>query len=364
MDSEQYMQLAFSLAAGAAGQTSPNPPVGAVVVKDGRILGMGAHLQAGGPHAERVALDMAGPAAEGADLYVTLEPCSHTGKTPPCTEAVLAAGVRRVYLAAQDPNPLISGSGIRLLTEAGLDVRTGVCESAAQDLYAPFFHFIRTKQPHVTIKTAMTLDGKIAASSGHSQWVTSGESRLDVQSLRHAHDAILCGVNTILHDNPLLTARLPQGGLHPIRVILDTQLKTPLDCRLLLDNSAPVWIFCGCDAPSSKEDALAEVPHAEVIRLPEPEVAIPAVLKELGARGIVTLLVEGGAAVNASFLSADAVDRIIAYVAPKLLGGSGSLTPVGGRDPLRMDEAAEFEFREFEQIGPDLKVTAVRKGRD
>ncbi|GKV68600.1 riboflavin biosynthesis protein RibD [Sporosarcina sp. NCCP-2716] len=364
MEIEQYMQLAFSLAQAAVGQTSPNPPVGAVIVKNGRILGMGAHLRAGDRHAERIALDMAGAEAYGGDLYVTLEPCSHTGKTPPCTEAILDAGVKRVYIAIQDPNPLVAGTGIRLLENAGLGVFTGACKRLALELYQPIFHFLRTNQPHVTLKTAMTMDGKIAAASGHSKWVTSPESRLDVQRLRHAHDAILCGSGTILHDDPLLTARLPQGGLHPIRVILDTQLNTPVGSQIIRNEEAPVWIFCGQPASAEREAQLSAAPHTEIIRLPDNTITIPAVLQALGARGVVTLLVEGGAAVNASFLRAGAVDRMITYIAPKLLGGVGSLSPIGGTDPLLMSDAEDFAFIKTEQIGPDVKLTAVRKGTD
>ena len=364
MEFEHYMQVALTLAQGAAGQTSPNPPVGSVVVTDGRIVGMGAHLRAGERHAERVALDMAGSDATGGDLYVTLEPCSHTGKTPPCTEAILQAGISRVFVATVDPNPLVAGSGIQLLRDAGIIVETGVCEATALELYQPFFHFIQTKQPHVTLKTAMTLDGKIAAFSGHSKWVTSEQSRLDVHHLRHAHDAILTGTHTILHDNPLLTTRLPQGGLHPIRVILDTTLQTPIESQVIQNSQAPTWIFCGSDASTERELQLSAASHVAVIRLSEARITIPSVLQELGARNVMTLLVEGGATVNASFLQAEAVDRIITYIAPRLLGGSDSLTPIGGTNPALMSEAKDFVFVKTEQIGPDIKITAVPKGSD
>lgn len=364
MEFEYYMQLALTLARGAEGQTSPNPPVGSVVVNHGRIVGMGAHLRAGERHAERVALDMAGSDAFGGDLYVTLEPCSHTGQTPPCTEAILQAGIARVYVATVDPNPLVAGSGIQLLQNAGVSVEIGICEAAALELYQPFFHFIQTKQPHVTLKTAMTLDGKIAASSGHSKWVTSEQSRLDVHQLRHVHDAILTGTNTILHDDPLLTTRLSQGGLHPIRVILDTHLKTPVESQVIQNKQAPTWIFCGKDASAEKETQLAKANHVDVIRLSEETITIPIVLEELGARSVMTLLVEGGAAVNASFLQAEAVDRIITYIAPRLLGGADSLTPIGGTNPVLMSEAKDFIFVKTEQLGPDIKLTAVPKGSE
>ncbi|REB08088.1 bifunctional diaminohydroxyphosphoribosylaminopyrimidine deaminase/5-amino-6-(5-phosphoribosylamino)uracil reductase RibD [Sporosarcina sp. BI001-red] len=364
MEIEHYMQIAFSLAQGVAGQTSPNPPVGSVVVNHGRVVGMGAHLRAGERHAERVALDMAGKESVGADLYVTLEPCSHTGKTSPCTEAILQAGISRVYISSLDPNPLVSGSGIQRLRDSGVEVQIEVCTDLARELYQPFFHFIQTKQPHVTLKTAMTLDGKIAAFSGHSKWVTSEQSRLDVHRLRHVHDAILTGSKTILHDNPLLTTRLPQGGLHPIRVILDTQLSTPVTSQVIQNADAPTWIFCGSTASKERELSFLPYNHVEVFRMNVPAIAVSDVLEQLGARGIMTLLVEGGSSVNASFLQADAVDRIITYMAPRLLGGADSLTPIGGINPALMSDAKDFVFVTTEQLGPDLKVTAVPKGSD
>lgn len=364
MEIEQYMQLALTLAQSADGQTSPNPPVGSVVVNHGRIVGIGAHLRAGERHAERVALEMAGPAASGGDLYVTLEPCSHMGKTPPCTEAILHAGIARVYVAASDPNPLVAGSGIQLLKEAGVEVHTGTCQALALELYQPFFHFIQTNQPHVTLKTAMTLDGKIATSSKDSKWVTSEQARLDVQRLRHTHDAILVGSQTILHDNPLLTTRLPQGGLHPIRIVLDSNLVTPADSQVIQNNETRTWIICTSDASADRESLLSSAEHVEIIRLSSQTITILAVLQELGARGVVTLLVEGGATVNASFLRAGAVDRVITYIAPRLLGGADSLTPISGGNPVLMSEAKDFVFVKTEQLGPDLKITALPKGRD
>lgn len=357
---QAYMQMALKLAENVAGQTSPNPPVGSVIVKDGRILGMGAHMRAGERHAERVALDMAGAEAAGADLYVTLEPCSHTGRTTPCADAVARAGIKRVYVAVSDPNPLVAGQGIARLREAGVDVTENLCCAQAQKLYEPFFHFIRTKTPHVTMKTAMTIDGKIATSTGDSKWVTSEQARLDVHLLRHTQDAILVGVQTLLSDNPLLTTRLPQGGKHPIRVILDTSLRTPVESRVIQNDEAPTWIFCGSEASATKEQLL-EKPHVQIIRMPTTTLQIEDILNVLGSREVMTLLVEGGAAVNASFIRARAIGRVICYVAPKILGGSGSLTPVSGVDPTLMNEAFPLIFESVEMVGPDIKIIAVPK---
>ncbi|MDV6378020.1 bifunctional diaminohydroxyphosphoribosylaminopyrimidine deaminase/5-amino-6-(5-phosphoribosylamino)uracil reductase RibD [Sporosarcina sp. GW1-11] len=360
---QAYMEMALKLAESVAGQTSPNPPVGAVLVKDGRIIGMGAHLRAGERHAERVALDMAGAQAEGADLYVTLEPCSHTGKTSPCADAVIEAGVKRVYVAISDPNPLVSGQGFERLRASGIDVTEDFCIDQGRKLYQPFFHFIRNKTPHVTMKTAMTIDGKIATATGDSKWVTSEQARLDVHLLRHTQDAILVGVQTLLHDNPLLTTRLPQGGKHPIRVILDTWLRTPVDSYVIQQDEAPTWIFCGNEADSAKE-LLLKKPHVQIIRMPNATLFVEDILVELGSRGVMTLLVEGGAAVNASFVKARAIQRVICYMAPKLLGGSGSLTPVSGLDPVFMDEAFPLVFESVEMIGPDIKIIAIPKASE
>ncbi|PIC64335.1 riboflavin biosynthesis protein RibD [Sporosarcina sp. P13] len=357
------MEMALKLAESVAGQTSPNPPVGAVLVKDGRIIGMGAHLRAGERHAERVALDMAGAQAEGADLYVTLEPCSHTGKTSPCADAVIEAGVKRVYVAISDPNPLVAGQGIERLRASGVEVTENFCIDQGRKLYQPFFHFIQNKTPHVTMKTAMTIDGKIATSSGDSKWVTSELARLDVHLLRHTQDAILVGVQTILLDNPLLTTRLPQGGKHPIRVILDTWLRTPVDSHVIQHDETPTWIFCGNEADFAKEQLLQKA-HVHIIRMPIATLLVEDILLELGSRGVMTLLVEGGAAVNASFVKARAVQRVICYMAPKMLGGSGSLTPVSGLDPAFMDEAFPLVFESVEMIGPDIKIIAVPKASE
>lgn len=360
---QNYMEMALQLAENVAGQTSPNPPVGAVIVKDGRIIGMGAHLQAGERHAERVALDMAGANATDADLYVTLEPCSHTGKTSPCADAVIQAGIKRVFVATTDPNPLVAGKGIAKLREAGVEVTESVSVELAKKLYEPFFHFIKTKTPHVTMKTAMTIDGKIATSKGDSKWVTSEQARLDVHQLRHTQDAILVGVQTLLHDNPLLTTRLPLGGQHPIRVILDTSLRTPESSQIIQNAEAPTWIFCGKYAELSREKLLKK-PHVQIIRMQKPQLIVEDILLELGRRSVMTLLVEGGAAINASFVKARAVQKVICYVAPKLLGGIGSLTPISGLDPLLMNEALPLSFESVEMIGPDIKIIAVPKESD
>lgn len=358
MNEEQYMNLALSLAKSAAYQTSPNPPVGAVVVKDGRIIGMGAHLKAGEAHAEVNALAQAGNEARNADIYVTLEPCAHFGKTPPCAELIIAQGLRRVFIAAVDPNPLVGGKGIEKLRNAGIEVKTGVCEKEAAELLAPFFHFIQTKQPYVTIKTAVTADGKTAAYSGHSRWITSDAAREDVHLLRSQHDAILTGIGTVLLDNPLLTSRLPQGGKNPIRVLLDTHLRVPVDFHIIQNKDARTIIFCASDAQTQKQRELEEK-GVTVIRLPY--MSIDSVLNELGKMNIMTLFVEAGAEINASFLDIGAFNKLIMYMAPKLIGGKSAPSSFGGLGGSVMDEALGLVFKSVEMVGPDLKIIAEKR---
>ncbi|SIT66147.1 bifunctional diaminohydroxyphosphoribosylaminopyrimidine deaminase/5-amino-6-(5-phosphoribosylamino)uracil reductase RibD [Edaphobacillus lindanitolerans] len=359
MTEDRYMELALDLAEGVAGQTSPNPPVGAVVVKNGRILGMGAHLKAGGPHAEVHALNEAGEAAGDARLYVTLEPCCHTGKTPPCTEAIIRSGITKVIVGTTDPNPTVHYTGINSLQKAGIEVEV-LHHPRAERIIRPFEHFIRTGKPFVTIKTAVTADGKTAAHTGNSRWITGPEAREDVHRLRSRHDAVLTGVGTILHDNPLLTSRLPRGGKHPIRVILDTDLRTPVHYNIIMNTDALTWIVCGSGAPEEREHALARA-GAEVIRQSTPDIRIPELLRQLGGRNVQSLLVEAGGKVNASFIESGHLNQFVLYVAPKLIGGSGSPTAFGGTGFPDMGEAAGLSFEEIERIGQDIKITAIKE---
>lgn len=350
------MELALSLASNVNGQTSPNPPVGAVIVKDGRIVGMGAHLRAGDKHAEIIAIEQAKSACLNADLYVSLEPCAHVGKTPPCVDAILRHRFRRVYIAAIDPNPLVGGKGIERLKQADIEVTTHVCNEQAKKLYASFFHYIQTTTPYVTMKTAMTIDGKIATATGDSKWITGEQARFDVHLERQRHDAILVGIQTILSDNPLLTTRLPQGSINPIRIVLDTTLRMPVHAHVVTDGAAKTLIFCSSKALESKQRELEKKSFVEVIRLSTPTIDIPTVLDVLGQKGIVTLLVEGGSSINASFIEARKVNRIVTYIAPKLLGGKNAFTPISGLGIQSIRDAMEFQFEQVEMIGQDLKL--------
>ena len=264
---QYYMRFALNLARSAEGQTSPNPLVGAVCVKDGQIIGTGAHLKAGTPHAEVHALMMAGTESHGADLYVTLEPCAHTGKTPPCTDLIISSGIRRVFVASIDPNPSVNGTGIGLLKAAGIEVITGILQEEAEQLNRAFFHFIKYGKPYVTLKAAATLDGRLSTQTGDSKWITSDAARTDVHHLRHTHDAILVGVQTVLHDNPFLTTRLPHGGKNPIRIILDRHLRTPTTANIVTDGAVETIIFT-LDSPKSRT-AFFEHPLVSIERISE-----------------------------------------------------------------------------------------------
>lgn len=356
-DKQFYMNLAVQLAQSVVGQTSPNPSVGCVVVKNGRILGMGAHMKAGEPHAEVNALKQAGEEADGADLYVTLEPCSHTGRTPPCADLIIEKKIKRVYIASLDPNPIVAGNGVAKLRDAGIIVDFGICEQQAKDLNKCYFHFMKTRKPYVTLKTAVTFDGKTAASSGDSKWITSEDARLDVHRYRNRHDAILVGVNTVIHDNPHLTTRLPQGGKNPIRIVLDTHLNIPLRSNLLIDKAATTIIVCGRQADKEKRAAI-EQKGVQVKMMPGDTIEIEPLLDWLGEEQILSVFVEGGSTVHSSFVDAGCFQEIVMYMAPKLLNDREGMLAFSGMPKQLMKESIPFAFKSVEQIGPDIKIVA------
>lgn len=364
MQDAEWMKLALQLAAAALGQTSPNPVVGAVVVRDGELVGMGAHLRAGEPHAEVHALRMAGEKAAGAVLYVTLEPCNHHGKTPPCTEQIIAAGIRKVVVGCRDPHPLVQGSGIARLRSAGLEVVVGVCEEEARRLNRFFFKWAETGRPFVTVKTAATLDGKLAAYTGDSRWVTGEAARRQVHRMRREHDAVMVGINTVLQDDPQLTVRLGQGNKQPLRVVVDSQLRLPLDCRLVRDGEAPTLIFTTAGSPEEKRARLQElgVEVAVVPAAPSPDgksgepamrVDLAAAMRELGKRGVTSVLAEGGGTLNFALLERRLVDQVVAFIAPKLIGGRQAPTPFDGTGWPEMAAAVRLVDVRMEQVGED-----------
>lgn len=355
---EAYMRLAIQQAELGRGQTSPNPLVGSIVVKNDQIVGMGAHLRSGTPHAEIHALAIAGPRAEGATIYVTLEPCNHTGRTGPCTEAILKSGIRRVVIGMLDPDKQVAGRGMARLQEAGLDVVTGVLETECRGLNTAYIHHRLTNMPYVTLKMAMTLDGKIATENGDSKWITNPRSRAYGHSLRQQMDAILVGVDTVIADDPELTVRLPEiiKPSNPIRVVLDSRLRIPLTSKLLDLTEADTWIFTTEQHDSIVKKQLEAKGIKVWITGGSGRVNLSEMLTILGKEGILFLLVEGGSEIHASFLQKSLAQEVCAFIAPKILGGSDSRSAVGGKSPSLMSEAVNLEEVSIELFDDDLCV--------
>jgi diaminohydroxyphosphoribosylaminopyrimidine deaminase / 5-amino-6-(5-phosphoribosylamino)uracil reductase len=358
---EAWMRFALQLAQATAGQTSPNPMVGAVVVKNGQMMGLGAHVQAGTPHAEVHALQMAAATATGATLYVTLEPCPHFGRTPPCTEKIIQSGVKRVVIGSVDADSRVSGKGITQLKEAGLEVIQAVLEKECLALNEAYFYHRRTGKPFVTLKIATTLDGKIATANGDSRWITGKEARQFVQQLRHRQDAILVGVGTVLADNPALTVRLAEKGKNPIRIIVDSHLRTPLQAKITDVALAPTWIFTTDQRDREKEKQLRAKGVQVISTGKTPRVDWQVLLHHLGEQGILSLLVEGGGQVNASLLHAGDVNKVIALIAPKLLGGATSPTSVAGESPVKVADASQLRDVTVDWLGEDVCFTGYLK---
>ncbi len=354
---EEYMREALRAAENARGRTSPNPMVGAVIVRGGRIVATGWHREAGTPHAEVHALRMAGELAKGATLYVTLEPCAHYGRTGPCAKAVVEAGIARVVIALKDPNPLVAGKGIAILEEAGIEVRCGVLAREAARLNEAFLKWIETGLPLVAMKTAMSLDGKIATYTGASQWITGPEARQRVHEYRDVYDGILAGIGTVLADNPSLTARLPEGGKNPVRIIADSMARMPLEAKILTDGAARTIIAVTEEAPAHRVEALKAAGAEIIVAGPGPQVDMALLMKKLGEQEITSVFVEGGGTVNFSMLKAGLVDKVYAFVAPKIIGGREAKTPVEGDGFATLEEAVELTALEAQTIGRDVLLT-------
>jgi diaminohydroxyphosphoribosylaminopyrimidine deaminase / 5-amino-6-(5-phosphoribosylamino)uracil reductase len=356
VDDAAFMARALALAARGLGLTSPNPAVGALLVRDGEVVGEGAHMRAGGPHAEATALAQAGEAARAATCYVTLEPCAHHGRTPPCADALIAAGVARVVAASRDPNPQVHGRGLARLRDAGIEVSVGVGETEARGLNRAFFTFVTTGRPHVTLKSAMTLDGKIAARDGTSRWITGEPARLEAHRLRFGADAILVGVGTVLRDDPALTVRLPDAPpKEPVRVVADSRLRTPLDAQVVrAGDPSRTILACAAPAPRRRASALRER-GVQVLALPAAarRVDLRALLRELAKLDVVAVLAEGGADLGAALLDAGLVDRVAFFVAPRLLGGRRAPGPLGGAGRV-LEDAVSVHGLQHRMIGDDL----------
>jgi diaminohydroxyphosphoribosylaminopyrimidine deaminase/5-amino-6-(5-phosphoribosylamino)uracil reductase len=356
---KKYMRMALRLATKAQGRTSPNPLVGAIVVKDGKVLSRGYHPKAGDSHAEVLALKKAGEAAEGATLYVTLEPCTHTDKrTPPCCPLVIQSGVKRVVVAMIDPNPRVSGKGILALRKAGIEVETKVLEAEAKKMNEAFIKHITTGMPFVTLKIAQTLDGKIATAAGESKWITGEEAREAGRRLRGCNDAILVGINTILKDDPALTTRVT-GARDPIRVIVDTHARIPLHARVLTHMSAARTIVAVGKGASQQKIKKLQALGAEVIfvKLAQGRIQLRELMRELGKRDILSVLIEGGAEVNASALASGLVDKAVVFIAPLLMTGKDSLCSIGGVSPRKLRQTLRLTQVTSEFVGQDLMIT-------
>ena len=358
MTDRDYMSRAIELAKHGIGWTSPNPVVGAVIVKDGRIIGEGYHRRCGEPHAERNAIASLKESAAGASLYVTLEPCCHYGRTPPCTEAILEQGIARVVIGSRDPNPEVAGKGAAILRKAGIRVEEDFMREECDRLNSIFFHYITKKTPYVVMKYAMTADGKIATRTGASKWMTGDAARAKVQKLRHRCMGIMAGIGTVLADDPMLNVRI-EGGKSPIRIICDSDLRIPSDsqiCRTVKE--FPTIVACAAARLKDREEEILRLERLgiQVVQTFGGESAVD--LKELmgilGNQGIDSILLEGGGTLNDSALQAGIVSEIQAFVAPKLFGGNEAKTPVAGRGVNFPDEAVPLTLEKISQVGEDL----------
>ena len=362
----RFMRHALNLAKRGRALASPNPMVGAVLVRDGQIVGEGFHRYAETKHAETWALEQAGAASQGSTLFVTLEPCNHQGRTPPCTGQLIAAGVSRVVAAMRDPNPLVAGTGLGILREAGIAVETGRCEAEALKLNEAYCKFIQTRSPFVTLKAGMTLDGKIAQADGRSQWITHELSRQRVQQLRFENDVILTGIGTVLADNPRLTDRTGLQRRRPLlRVVVDTWLRLSPDSTLVRSRAeGDILVFCSEQRDTARQQQL-EACGVEVMPMTttEGKVDLSGALTELGRRDNTSVVIEAGPTLNFEALRSDCVDKLLCFIAPRILGGQSPLPLVGGEGFVRLDHSLPLRFTSIENVGEDLLVEAYVRER-
>ena len=354
---EKYMRLAMQLAGNAIGRTSPNPLVGAVIVKDNRVVGCGWHRKAGTPHAEVHALNQAGELAQGADVYVTLEPCAHYGKTPPCAKALVEAKVKNVYGGLLDVNPKVAGKGFKILEDAGIHVEYGFLQDELRKQNEVFFKWIEHKKPFVVLKAAMTLDGKIATATGQSKWITNETSRAYGYKLRDIYDGIMVGINTVIEDNPMLTARV-DGGKNPIRIVVDSSLRIDINANVVQDKSAKT-IIATTDKADKDKILKLQAQDVDVIVVDKDEndkVDIEKLLDILGQKNICSILVEGGATLSGSFVAKKLVDKVYFFIAPKIIGGKEAKTPVAGTGILNLQEALALKDIQIEKLEEDILI--------
>lgn len=367
------MRRAIELAKKGGGFVHPNPLVGCVVVNDGAIIAEGYHEKYGEYHAERNALTRCNTETKGASLYVTLEPCCHYGKTPPCTEIIIEKGIKKVFVGILDPNPLVAGKGVKMLQEAGIEVEVGLCENEIREMNKVFLKYITTKKPYVIMKTAMTLDGKIAAHTGDSKWVTNEESRKMVHELRSELAGVIVGIGTVLADDPMLTCRLEGNHHQPVRIVVDSNLRIPVDSQLVktareyrtivattvisteAERNGEISFNCRIFLDSLR---LLEMTGVEVLECQSKNnhVDINDLITKLGSMGIDSLLLEGGGTLNAAFLEAGCVDEVWTFIAPKIIGGEGAKTPVSGKGIDKMSEAINLQNIDIQNINGDILI--------
>ena len=361
---QHYMMRAITLAKKGEGWTNPNPMVGAVIVKDNRIIGEGYHTRYGELHAERNAIASLNESAEGATLYVTLEPCCHYGKTPPCTQAILEQKIKKVVIGSRDPNPKVAGKGAKILREAGVMVVEDFMREECDELNPVFFHYITTREPYVVMKYAMTLDGKIATKTGASKWITAETARTQVQHMRHRYMGIMAGIGTVLADDPMLNVRI-EGLKSPVRIICDSKLRIPLDSKIVKSAKEyrTIVAYAETENIKTKTEALQAM-GVETIFCPDmkKQVDLKQLMEYLGNENIDSILLEGGGTLNDSALRAGIVQEVQVFIAPKIFGGQGSRTPVDGVGIEIPSQAVTLKCTDICQIGEDIKITCrVRK---
>lgn len=351
---EKYMRRAIKLAKQGEGKVSPNPLVGCVIVKDDKIIGEGYHEKYGDLHAERNAIKNCKCSLKGATLYVNLEPCCHKGKTPPCVDAIIENKIAKVVVGTTDPNPLVAGKGIAKLKDAGIEVVVGVLEDKCKKLNEVFFHYILTKKPYVVLKYAMTLDGKIATYTGDSKWITNEKSRKHVHKLRNRYSAIMVGVNTVIADDPMLNCRI-NGGANPVRVICDSNLRIPLESKIVQSAKDIRTIVVATRSEASKVELLLKS-NVEVLITTGKTVNLEEVIKYLGESSIDSVLVEGGGTLQSSFIRENLVDKVYAYIAPKVVGGERPYSPMAGKGIEKMRDALRLNDYKMKQIDGDILI--------
>nr|WP_314771187.1 bifunctional diaminohydroxyphosphoribosylaminopyrimidine deaminase/5-amino-6-(5-phosphoribosylamino)uracil reductase RibD [uncultured Peptostreptococcus sp.] len=359
---ELYMRMALELAERACGYTNPNPMVGAVIVKDGQVLGKGYHTRSGCLHAEREALkdcQSRGVDVKGATMYVTLEPCCHYGKTPPCTQAIIESGIGKVVVGSLDPNPRVAGQGIKLLRDNGIEVVTGLLEDECDDLNEVFMHYIRDKKPFVVMKYAMTADGKIATRTGKSQWITGPEARIQVHKDRHRYSAIMVGIGTVLADDPTLNCRI-EGCLSPTRIICDTNLRIPMESNIVRTADTYPTIIATRSNDQEKVGRLEEAGCQVLVQEGQgPGIDLVDLMDRIGAMGLDSVLLEGGGQLNWSALEAGIVSKVQVYIGNKIFGGKEAKSPVGGHGVDLPDQARSLRLKSVEAFGPDLLINYI-----